>query len=168
MSPKASLVTKRIFGRQKSLQTPKASWAHHESLQSPKESLVTERVFSHQNIMSLPKDSSVTKTVFSHWKSLWSPKASSVIKSIMSSPKEFSITKSIFGHQRECGTMLAQSGNKGLSSFSYVIMLIDIVKLPRELQALMPLARPKMAIRCLVVWNFIWSTKDPILNTPYT
>ena len=62
--------------------------------------------------------------------------------------------------------MLTQLGNKGSSSFSYVIKLIDIVKLLRELQAPMPLARPKMVVKCLVVWNFIWPTKDPILTTP--
>ena len=62
--------------------------------------------------------------------------------------------------------MLTQLGNKGSSSFSYVIKLIDIVELLRELQASMPLARPKMVVKCLVVWNFIWPTTDPILTTP--
>ena len=86
----------------------------------------------------------------------------------MSSPKEFSITKSTFSHQKECGTMLAQSGNKGLSRSSYVVMLIDIVELLRELQAPMPLVRPKMVVRRPVIWNFLWPTKDSILTTPYT
>ena len=158
----------RVFGHQKSLWllkeslVTKTSWAHQKTLRSLKESSITERVFGHQ------KHRKLTKRVFCHQKHFRSLKESLVTKSIMSSPKEFSVTKSIFSHQRECGTMLAQSGNKGLSRSSYVVMLIDIVELLRELQAPMPLVRPKMVVRRPVIWNFVWPTKDSILTTPYT